>query len=169
MPSLCLEWHSLHVTFTPLPWQGCAPGLAGSLGTQPGAETSLLLPTQCSAPCLLSSHHCTPAIPGTLELQAQLRFGSTHPQPRHDSLHSIQTFYTLPCPGSLPWQLCWEPAEAAWTLWEANCESSSAKPFMWSSNAGQAPGMMAVLLARAAALYPSLSASNMVEIGKARS
>lgn len=64
MPSLCLEWHSLHVTFTPLAWQGCAPGLAGSRETEPGAETSFLLPTQCSAPCLLSSHHCT------LELQA---------------------------------------------------------------------------------------------------
>lgn len=45
MLSLRLEWHSLHLVFTPLPWQGCAHGPAGSLATEPGAETSFLLPT----------------------------------------------------------------------------------------------------------------------------
>lgn len=59
-------------------WRGTActwhlqPCPGWPLGTEPGAETSFLLPTQFSAQCLLSPHGRTPpAIPGTPKLQAR--------------------------------------------------------------------------------------------------
>lgn len=95
MPCLHFEWHTLHLAFTLLPWQGCARGPAGSLGTEPGAEISFLLPTECSAQCLLSSHHRPLPSQAPQSCRRRLRFGSTHPQPRCDSLHSIQTIKPL--------------------------------------------------------------------------
>lgn len=90
-------------TYTPAlaglcPWPGGLPWHRARSRHQLPAANPVLCPVPAVLPCR------TPAIPAPQGCRHGLSFGSTHPQPKHDSLHSVQTIKPFPawagCRGS---------------------------------------------------------------------